>query len=68
MSWRWTRPRWDRSREESHRTGADGTLKDAAEMFARYGFRALPVSDEHDKFLGIIPYRDVMNLEHRYLE
>jgi CBS domain-containing protein len=48
--------------------GADGTLKDASEMFARYGFRALPVTDQHDRFLGIVPYRDVMNLKHRYLE
>jgi CBS domain-containing protein len=46
----------------------DSTLKDASEVFARYGFRALPVTNEHDKFLGIVPYRDVMNLKHHYLE
>ena len=48
--------------------GIDSTLKDAAELFARYGFRALPVIDEHDRFQGIVPYRDVMNLKHHYLE
>jgi CBS domain-containing protein len=48
--------------------GTDSTLKDASEMFARYGFRALPVTDHGDRFLGIVPYRDVMNLKHRYLE
>jgi CBS domain-containing protein len=47
---------------------ADSTLKDASEAFARYGFRALPVTDQQGKFLGIVPYRDVMNLKHRYLE
>ncbi len=47
---------------------ADSTLKDASEVFARYGFRALPVTDHEGKFLGIVPYRDVMNLKHRYLE
>ena len=43
------------------------TLKEASEMFARYGFRALPITDENDKMLGVIPYRDVMNLKHLFL-
>jgi Mg/Co/Ni transporter MgtE len=47
---------------------ADNTLKDASEMFERYGFRALPVTDANDKLLGVVPYRDVMNLKHRYVE
>jgi CBS domain-containing protein len=46
----------------------ESTLKDASEVFARYGFRALPVTDRQGKFLGIVPYRDVMNLDHRYVE
>ncbi|MGO8704828.1 MAG: CBS domain-containing protein [Candidatus Brocadiia bacterium] len=45
----------------------DGTLKDASEAFARYGFHILPVTDPQRKLLGIVPYRDVMNLKHRYL-
>jgi len=46
----------------------DTTMKQAANMFARYGFRALPVTDENDKILGVVPYRDVVNLKHRILE
>ena len=45
----------------------DGTLRDASEAFARYGFHILPVTDPQRKLLGIVPYRDVMNLKHRYL-
>ena len=45
----------------------ESTLKEASEMFARYGFRALPITDENNKILGVIPYRDVMNLKHLFL-
>jgi CBS domain-containing protein len=45
----------------------DETLKEASEMFEAYGFRALPVVDKDGKLLGVIPYRDVMNLKHRYV-
>jgi magnesium transporter len=44
------------------------SLKEANEMFAKYNLRALPVVDEQDRMLGILPYRDVVNLRHRYLE
>ena len=44
------------------------TLKEAHEMFAKYNLRALPVVDEEDRMLGVLPYRDVVNLRHRYLE
>ena len=46
----------------------ESTLKEASAIFARYGFRALPVVDEQQKILGVVPYRDVMNLKHRFLE
>jgi CBS domain-containing protein/sporulation protein YlmC with PRC-barrel domain len=46
----------------------DSTMKHAADMFLRYGFRALPITDENDIILGVVPYRDVMNLKHRILE
>lgn len=46
----------------------DSTLKEASAMFARYGFRALPIIDEQRKILGVVPYRDVMNLKHRLVE
>jgi CBS domain-containing protein len=45
----------------------DGTMKQASDMFLRYGFRALPITDENDIILGVVPYRDVMNLKHRIL-
>jgi Mg/Co/Ni transporter MgtE len=44
------------------------TMKQAADAFIRYGFRALPVTDENDIILGVVPYRDVMNLKHRILD
>ena len=43
------------------------TLLEAAEMFSRYSFRAIPVTDETKKILGVIPYRDIMKLKHRYV-
>ncbi|HNX68329.1 MAG TPA: CBS domain-containing protein [Candidatus Omnitrophota bacterium] len=46
----------------------DSTLKEASAMFIRYGFRALPIIDEDRKILGVVPYRDVMNLKHRFVD
>jgi CBS domain-containing protein len=46
----------------------DSTMKQAADAFIRYGFRALPVTDDKDIILGVVPYRDVMNLKHRMLD
>jgi len=43
------------------------TLKEAIELFSRYGYMALPVLDANGKMLGIVPSRDVMELEHRFL-
>lgn len=45
----------------------ESTLKEASAAFARYGFRAIPVTDENDRILGVIHYRDVMKLKHRFL-
>jgi CBS domain-containing protein len=44
------------------------TLKEAAQEFARYGFRAIPVIDEENRLVGVITYRDVMNLTHHFIE
>jgi magnesium transporter len=44
------------------------TLKDAAQEFGRYGFRALPVVDDENRLVGVIPYRDVMDLTHHFVE
>lgn len=46
----------------------ESTMKQAADAFIRYGFRALPVTDTSDIILGVVPYRDVMNLKHRMLD
>jgi len=40
------------------------TLKEAAELFARYHYRAFPAVDPLGKMQGIVLYRDVMNLKH----
>jgi CBS domain-containing protein len=46
----------------------ESTLKEAAKEFARYGFRSIPVIDEENRLVGVIPYRDVMNLTHQFVE
>ena len=46
----------------------DSTLKEAKEMFNRYDFRALPVTDDENRMVGVVPYRDVMNLTHHFIE
>jgi Mg/Co/Ni transporter MgtE len=46
----------------------ESTMKQAADAFIRYGFRALPVTDANNIILGVVPYRDVMNLKHRILD
>lgn len=40
----------------------ESTLKEAAEEFSRYDFRALPVVDADQKLIGVVPYRDIMKL------
>lgn len=40
------------------------TLAWATERFLRYGFRALPVTSENDMIVGVVPYRDIINLKH----
>ncbi len=46
----------------------ESTLKEASLTFTRYGLRALPIMDETDHLLGVVPYRDVMNLKHSFVE
>jgi magnesium transporter len=48
--------------------GPESTLKDARRMFDRYDFRALPITGEGNKILGVVPYRDVMDLTHHFIE
>ncbi len=43
---------------------ATSTLYEASEMFKHYGFRAIPLIDDNNRILGVITYKDVMNLKH----
>lgn len=38
----------------------DDTVRTAAKLFSRYGFRALPIVDGGDILRGVIPFRDLM--------
>jgi len=49
------------------RLAPESTLKEAAAIFVRYGFRAIPVTDEKNRLVGVVPYRDVMNLTHYFV-
>jgi len=44
---------------------AKTALKDAAKLFVRYSFRAIPIVDDDGVMIGAIPYRDVMDLQQR---
>jgi magnesium transporter len=44
------------------------TLMEAAALFDRYDFRALPVVDPGGRIVGVVPYRDVMRLTHHFTE
>lgn len=43
----------------------DATLREAAMLFERYEFRALPITDENDRLLGAVSSRDVRSLRPR---
>jgi len=45
----------------------DDPLKEVSRMFKRYHFQALPVVDGKGTMLGVILYRDVMDLKHTIL-
>jgi magnesium transporter len=51
-----------------HTLDPDSTLKEASKMFTRYDYRAIPITDDNDKMLGVVTYRDVVGLKHRYVE
>ena len=40
----------------------------ALKLFERYDYRAIPSVDEKGIILGVVPYRDLKNLKHRFLE
>jgi CBS domain-containing protein/sporulation protein YlmC with PRC-barrel domain len=43
------------------------TYKEAAELFAKYDFRAIPVVDAHKKLLGAIRYKDLVKFKKRFI-
>jgi magnesium transporter len=45
----------------------ESTMKQAADAFLRYGFRALPITDMAGELVGVVPCEDVMNLSHLLL-
>jgi magnesium transporter len=45
----------------------DSTLEEASILFDRYDFRSIPVVDNFHRMLGVILYRDVMELKHRFM-
>jgi magnesium transporter len=46
----------------------DDSLKEASYIFHRYGFRAIPVIDHDKRMLGVILYKDIMKLKHKFIE
>jgi magnesium transporter len=46
----------------------ESNLKESSAMFTRYGFRAIPITNEINKILGVVTFRDIMRLKHRFVE
>lgn len=51
----------------ANRSQMNSMLKEAAELFSHYGFRAIPVVDDQRRLIGVVPFRDVMNLTHYFI-
>lgn len=43
----------------------DETLQDAVDMFSRYSFRAIPITDENDYLLGVVSFHDIKGVKPR---
>jgi magnesium transporter len=43
----------------------DETLQDAVDMFGRYGFRAIPVTDNEERLLGVVTFDDIKGIKPR---
>jgi len=54
--------------ENVHNLDPGSTLKEAYEKFARYDYRAIPISDEEYVMMGVVTYRDNVGLKHRFVE
>ena len=54
--------------ENVHSLDPDSTLKEAYEKFGRYDYRAIPISDDDYVMMGVVTYRDIVGLKHRFVE
>ena len=45
----------------------DETLSDALDMFDRYGFRAIPITDDQNKLLSVVSFRDICGIKPRLI-
>ncbi|HEY9151493.1 MAG TPA: CBS domain-containing protein, partial [Anaerolineales bacterium] len=54
--------------ENVHSLDPDSTLKEAYEKFARYNFRAMPITDDNYMMYGCVTYRDIVGLKHSFVE
>lgn len=43
----------------------DESLSDAVEIFSRYSFRAIPVTDSEDRLIGVVSYHDIKGIKPR---
>ena len=43
----------------------DETLRDAVDMFARYSFRAIPVTGSAERLMGVVSYHDIKGIKPR---
>ena len=44
----------------------DDSLHDAVDMFFRYSFRAIPISDDQDHLLGVVSCHDIKGVKPRF--
>ncbi len=43
----------------------DDTLHDAVDMFSRYSFRAIPITDDEEHLLGVVSFHDIKGVKPR---
>jgi magnesium transporter len=43
----------------------EDTLSDAVDMFGRYGFRAIPITDDQNKLCAVVSFRDIRGIKPR---
>jgi Mg/Co/Ni transporter MgtE len=46
----------------------ESNLKEGSAMFTKYGLMAIPITNDANKILGVVTFRDMMRLKHRFVE